>query len=158
METEVVNNTVEYDIGWWDDPGDYPCGAGGSPLPGYAYLDGVSGTVVFRATFEEGDLSFLISEMPTQDTVSEWTWAELEAAALRFALEGDLPPEIDDTLSSETPLRITRWSFEVLPGNVVVATPEEWDDELPESDCEPDYYEPEPDFDRFDDRYMDFIP
>ena len=44
--TGPTKDNIEIDWGWdtWDDPGDYPCGIAGGPLPSYdyAFLEGAS--------------------------------------------------------------------------------------------------------------------
>ena len=50
---KILSDTLETLIGRWDDPGDYPCGAGGYPLPSYDYIEGVEGELVVAFTQEE---------------------------------------------------------------------------------------------------------
>lgn len=49
----TIENTLEREIETWDDPGDYPSGAGGGPLPSYQYVSGISGTIVIQ--LEDGE-------------------------------------------------------------------------------------------------------
>lgn len=56
LRMEVVENDLEAGYCAWEDPGDYPCGAAGSPLPSYGYVDEVLGAVKVRVSFEKADL------------------------------------------------------------------------------------------------------
>lgn len=51
---KVISNTLKLEIGTWDDPGDYPSGAGAGPLPSYSYPECVSGQIVVEV--EESDI------------------------------------------------------------------------------------------------------
>jgi hypothetical protein len=60
-----VNLTINYDR--WEDPGDYPSGAGSGPLPpGPWQVDHVDGTVRVRLTRE------VRWEMIRYDTIQDW--------------------------------------------------------------------------------------
>jgi hypothetical protein len=54
----VISNDLDANYAVWDDPGDYPCGAGGSPLDSYAYVEEVEGTVVLALKPEEDEFWF----------------------------------------------------------------------------------------------------
>ena len=43
---KIARNDLEANYSTWDDPGDYPCGAGGSRLSSYGYVEEVLGDVV----------------------------------------------------------------------------------------------------------------
>jgi len=43
---KTVENTLKLELDTWDDPGDYPSGAGGGPLPSYTFVAGVDGKMV----------------------------------------------------------------------------------------------------------------
>jgi len=45
---KIIKDTLEPIIETWDDPGDYPSGAGGGPLPSYKYIDGCEGELVIE--------------------------------------------------------------------------------------------------------------
>lgn len=53
----ILENTLEsvIETDTWDDPGDYPSGAGGGPLPDYTYqfASDVTGTLVVLVTDKE---------------------------------------------------------------------------------------------------------
>ena len=42
---KVIQNTLKPEIERWDDPGDYPSGAGGGPLPSHNFVAGIDGTL-----------------------------------------------------------------------------------------------------------------
>lgn len=46
----IVKNTLELEVDTWDDPGDYPSGAGGGPLPSRKFVAGIDGELVIRFT------------------------------------------------------------------------------------------------------------
>lgn len=48
----TTKETLKFEFDTWDDPGDYPSGAGGGPLPSYSFVAGVAGqlTVVLDAS------------------------------------------------------------------------------------------------------------
>ncbi len=50
---KVLKDTLEILVETWDDPGDYPSGAGAGPLPSYDYIAGVEGELVVELTEEE---------------------------------------------------------------------------------------------------------
>jgi len=41
----ITANTLKVHWARWDDPGDYPSGAGGAPLPSHHYVEDVTGEV-----------------------------------------------------------------------------------------------------------------
>lgn len=45
---ELVDYDIDYDVGTWSDPGDYPSGAGGAPMPDNNYIEDVRGYVTFK--------------------------------------------------------------------------------------------------------------
>lgn len=71
---KMLEDTLEVVIETWDDPGDYPSGAGSGPLPSYDYVAEVVGTVVVELTNEEfADEGFSGVEYDlTGVTVSKW--------------------------------------------------------------------------------------
>ena len=50
---KIVNDTLEVLVETWDDPGDYPSGAGSGPLPSYDYLAGMEGELVYELSHKE---------------------------------------------------------------------------------------------------------
>ena len=45
---KIISDTLEPVIDSWDDPGDYPSGAGSGPLPSYDYVAEVAGEIVLE--------------------------------------------------------------------------------------------------------------
>ena len=50
---EVISNTLETLIGVYEDPGDYPSGAGGGPMPSHRYVEDISGSLKLRIERED---------------------------------------------------------------------------------------------------------
>ena len=50
---KVIKNTLEPVIERWDDPGDYPSGAGGYRLPSEDYVSEIAGHLIVQLTKEE---------------------------------------------------------------------------------------------------------
>lgn len=50
---QVSSNTLRVTLDTWDDPGDYPSGAGQGPLPSYQYIAGLEGEIVFNLTQQD---------------------------------------------------------------------------------------------------------
>ena len=79
----VVSDTLEPQIETWSDPGDYPSGAGGGPLPSYQYVKAVEGNIVLEMDKEQ--LAKLITDSEGIDTdtrpqisVSKWAVEKME--------------------------------------------------------------------------------
>jgi len=45
---KIIKDTLDVEIGTWDDPGDYPNAVAASPLPSYNYIVDVTGEVVIE--------------------------------------------------------------------------------------------------------------
>lgn len=50
---KTITNTLKLRIDRWSDPGDYPSGAGGSPLPSRDFVEGVDGQIVVELSRED---------------------------------------------------------------------------------------------------------
>ena len=50
---KTISSTLKPHLERWDDPGDYPSGAGGGPLASYWFVEGVDGHIVVELTPEE---------------------------------------------------------------------------------------------------------
>jgi len=57
---KIISNDLEPIIETWSDPGDYPSGAGGGPLPSYNYLAGCEGEIVLE--FDPEDFIEIMNE------------------------------------------------------------------------------------------------
>ena len=109
---QVIKDTLELLLETWDDPGDYPSGAGSGPLPSYNYIAGVEGVLVVELTAEElADYNdcpkdFLDNDDTIGDTlpkgISAVTWGQtlkgnvLELEVLDCDSFEVVPPERDD--------------------------------------------------------------
>jgi hypothetical protein len=126
MKMKIIKNTLEVVIERWDDPGDYPSGAGSGPLPSYDYLDGVDGEV--RVELTEQEANELLALQEDGEDLEEWI----------EQVEIDLPSGVTSV----------KWHVELIAGNpavaVLTATEAEGD---PDSGSEPDY----DDYDDYDD-------
>lgn len=56
---KVIKNTLTKIMDRWDDPGEYPSGAGGGPLPSHDYVAEVAGEVEVEMTLAEENLVFV---------------------------------------------------------------------------------------------------
>lgn len=71
---KYVRDTLEAVIARWDDPGDYPSGAGSAPLPSHDYVESVEGEVVVElepADFLRG-FDGVEYDLPHGIKVREW--------------------------------------------------------------------------------------
>lgn len=50
---KVISDTLEPIIETWDDPGDYPSGAGGGPLPSHKYIATCDGELVLELDIDD---------------------------------------------------------------------------------------------------------
>lgn len=50
---KILDNTMAVLVETWEDPGDYPSGAGAGPLPSYDYFAGIEGEAKLEMTEEE---------------------------------------------------------------------------------------------------------
>jgi len=109
---KVLSNTLELCIETWDDPGDYPSGAGAGPLPSYDYVAGVDGSL--RVELEESDIQGLhktLFEDYILETVDPELWLDHVKVTkwnmVRVPVEGkqvyDLTAEDIDSSSWEPP-------------------------------------------------------
>jgi hypothetical protein len=100
----------EFGIEWdsWDDPGDYPCGAGGSPLPSYNYICDIPGELVIELEPSDeidpekddmGELANEHADLPSGVRVSDWAWSvsgnKVTLSVQDFDASGHTPPERD---------------------------------------------------------------
>jgi hypothetical protein len=84
---KVISETIKPTIEQWDDPGDYPSGAGSSPLPSYNYVESVDGEVTIE--FDDIDLSNLLNEvydpeLPHEIVVTKWNITKIEGRKITF--------------------------------------------------------------------------
>lgn len=97
----IVQNTLKADWGVvWDDPGEYPSGAGGGPLPSEYGVEEITGCVRVRLPYD-------------MDCARDW-----KGIVEEILDDVDLPYEVQS---------ITKWDVE-REGMVVTCHPEEWED------------------------------
>lgn len=68
---KVLKNETSLVIETWDDPGDYPSGAGAGPLPSYDYVSGIDGAFVVSLTHAEM-LEFIAMQHFNREEFNEW--------------------------------------------------------------------------------------
>jgi hypothetical protein len=125
---KIITDTIEPLVETWDDPGDYPSGAGSGPLASFQYLAGLEGELVIELTGAER------TEMLGWDTVSKWVAEVVDYRLPSGILSADWQCEVK---GGE---RIW-WTFWMCRQPAVATL---WADEV-ESD--PDYQVDEPDYD-----------
>lgn len=121
---------LKIELDTWDDPGDYPSGAGSGPLPSYNFVAGVEGKVVVE--LEDGD--------------------EVEQPVMIATVQSyvdDNPGEVQHGVSG---LTVARWVVEKVDGKRVELTVSDADDAFEAEYRDDDYYD-EPDY---DDRDLDY--
>ena len=103
---KTLSNTLALEIETWDDPGDYPSGAGAGPLPSYDYVAGVSGEIVVElssADFEEMvEGGFLSKEVADAIVESDGIPPEYYLEIKNFILD-----QVDFSLNK---VCITKWT------------------------------------------------
>ena len=110
---KVLTNTLNLEIERWDDPGDYPSGAGSGPLPSHDFVAEVSGEVV---------MEFVASDL------------DVEADQSIEDLLGDDPGKVDHGISG---LKVKKWGLRRLKvtevGDCATLTVEEIEAEAPDN-------------------------
>ena len=134
---KTLSNTLSLEIESWDDPGDYPSGAGGGPLPSYDYIAGVSGEIVVELNstdFEEMvEGGFLSKEVADAIVESNEIPSEYYLEIKNFILE-----QVDFSLDK---VCITKWAA-TFKGLQAFLEVEDFDADSWEPEGEPEY-EPE---------------
>lgn len=67
---KTIKNTLKIEIGRFDDPGDYPSGAGGYPLPSQDIVESIGGTLVVE--LESEDFASMETETPTVEQIQDF--------------------------------------------------------------------------------------
>ncbi len=75
---KILDNNLDTCIETWEDPGDYPSGAGGGPLPSYPFVADISGTVTVSVS--DAELTAWAG-CPVKSTMIRDTIAEYVAAS-----------------------------------------------------------------------------
>ena len=127
---KVIENTLKIEVETWDDPGDYPSGAGSCPLPSYDFVCAVAGTVVVE--LEDAD-NAKIRDYADVDM----TYTRMVEAWLR-----ESPSSIDPEIPG---LRVTSWCLESFANNRLTLSVDEFDASgvSLEPDCDDDVFSSE---------------
>ena len=97
---KVIKNTLDTVIERWDDPGDYPNGLAGGPLPSKNFVSGIEGSITVQLDEEEmGEAVELYMEDRTD------------------GIDHDLPD-----------IRVRSWAIERIKGNRVTFYVEEFEE------------------------------
>ena len=128
---KTLTDTLEPVIETWDDPGDYPSGAGGGPLPSYQYVEAVEGEVVVE--LEKEDLDDLDPDQTKQEPE--------QIAELVREYVAENPGEVEYSLPHG--IRVTGWTVVRVDGLKALLTVDEFEAEA----VEPWEREYEPDWD-----------
>jgi hypothetical protein len=62
---KVISNTLKPVVERWDDPGDYPSGAGSGPLPSHDYVAYIDGQIVVEFVGDDLDVE-------ADETIEDW--------------------------------------------------------------------------------------
>lgn len=116
-----IDGKLTCEIETWDDPGDYPSGAGSGPLPSYQYVASVDGQLTVE--FECGDFG---DEEGGDKVLSEFLpdWLADNSGEI----ETDLPHGV----------RVKSWTVEKIEGLTAVLSVKDFDSgrvERDEPDC-----------------------
>ena len=143
---KTLSNTLSLEAEHWDDPGDYPSGAGAGPLPSYDYIAGVSGEIVVElssADFEEMvEGGFLSKEVADAIVESDGIPSEYYLEIKDYVLE-----HVEYTLDR---VRVTKWAV-TFKGLQAFLEVEDFDADSWEPEWEPER-EPEPEERDYDDK------
>ena len=110
---KILSNTLKPVVERWDDPGDYPSGAGSGPLPSEDYVEYIDGQIVVE--IDPIEWNSWLGEPVTHEGVRDWLC--------------DNPGEIDHDVSG---LTVKKWSLDKLEGNRATLSVEEFECEPPE--------------------------
>ena len=66
----MIQNMLRFEKEKWVDPGEYPSGAGGYPLPSHEFVSDVSGCIKIECSEEQ--LLALKSLIDSSDTLNDW--------------------------------------------------------------------------------------
>ena len=97
---KVIKNTLEPVIERWDDPGDYPNGLAGGPLPSKDFVYEIEGSITVQLDEEE----------------------------MREAVEFYVEDRTDDIDHNLPDIRVRNWVIEKITGNQVTFYVEEFEE------------------------------
>ena len=99
---KVIQNTLEPVIERWDDPGDYPNGLAGGPLPSKDFVSGIEGSITVQLSKKE-----------------------LEEAIEFWLVEHEKMDVIDHALPD---IRVRKWEIDGIKGDLVTLYVEEFEE------------------------------
>jgi hypothetical protein len=67
---KTIKNTLKIELGRFDDPGDYPSGAGGGPLASRDFVESIGGTLIIE--LESEDFASMETETPTVEQIQDF--------------------------------------------------------------------------------------
>ena len=67
---KTIKNTLKIELGRFDDPGVYPSGAGGYPLPSQDFVESIGGTLIVE--LESEDFASMETETPTVEQIRDF--------------------------------------------------------------------------------------
>lgn len=109
---KIIGNTLEIEVEMWDDPGDYPSGAGSCSLSSYNFVCAVAGTVVVE--LEDADEAKIRNYADV-----DMTYTKMVEAWLR-----EEPGTIDSELAG---LQVKSWCLESFEGKRLTLSVDEFD-------------------------------
>lgn len=121
---KCVSNDLYLEVETWDDPGDYPNGIAGGPLPSYSYLS-CGGSLVLEAENQEEIESFA----EVDDWFDDWINCGREASKIGAYVDVPSDASVD-------------WIFNVEGNRLTVTIGDKSEMREPDYDydyCEPDY-------------------
>ena len=125
---KIIKNTPKLETERWDDPGDYPSGAGSGPLPSYDYVSRVAGVIIIE--LQDSDWEYWLSDTAT---LYDRTLATLQACLDEDPL----------SVRHDTPgLKVHKWSVDKMENYGTVVTlsvggdSEDFEAQFPERDCD----------------------
>ena len=125
-----LRNTLQPKIERWTDPGDYPSGAGGGPLPSHDYVEAIEGEIIVELEQEDtlSEVTLVLGD------VMRLTLDQLQRTAIQSWLDEE-PQGLDPEVAG---LTVSKWDVGKIEGNRITLKVEEFECELPEPP-EPDY-------------------
>jgi hypothetical protein len=113
---KTISNTLDPIIGRWDDPGDYPSGAGGGPLASEDYVEYIDGELVL--TLESVDFAAMETNTPSREALVDYI--------------SDHAPEAE--LAN---VKVTKWCVGSIDFPRITLSVEDFEsDGVPEKDCD----------------------
>ena len=106
---KVIENTLEIEIERWDDPGDYPSGAGGGPLPSHNFVAGYGGVVVVELDGEE------------RKALADYADVNMTEMKMYEAYFADNAAEVEH---GHAGLTVKKWCVEKIAGNGITLSVE----------------------------------